>query len=140
MLRVVLDTNVLVSAMISTKSAPALLLDAAGENYALFVSLDILEEFKGVISRDKFGFSDEEISTIMEAIISVSEIVNPEIKIDVIKSDPDDNKIPECAITCGDSYIVSGDKRLLELGEYRSISIINPREAIDLLNIKLNER
>ena len=78
MLKFVLDTNVLVSALISTGGNPALLLDKAGERYTLFISKDILIEFESVISRDKFGFTDEEINTIIEAIISFSEAVNPE--------------------------------------------------------------
>ncbi len=71
----------------------------------------------------------------MEAILSFSEIINPEIKVDVIKSDPDDNKILECAIACRASYIISGDSHLLELREYGSIKIINPKTALGLLNI-----
>jgi putative PIN family toxin of toxin-antitoxin system len=135
MKKLVLDTNVLVSALISTKSNPALLLDAAGKNYSLFISKDILSELEGVISRDKFGFSDEKIDSAIEAILSFSEVVNPEIKFDVVKSDPDDNKILECAVACGASYIVSGDKHLLNLKEYENIKIISPKDAIDLLSI-----
>jgi len=136
MIRLVLDTNVLVSALISTRSNPARLLDAARKNYSLFISKEILSELEGVISRDKFCFSSEKIDSAIEAILSFSEVVNPEIKLDVVKSDPDDNKILECAIACGASYIVSGDKHLLNLKEYKNIEIISPKEAIDLLNIK----
>ena len=66
-----------------------------------------------MISRDKFGYTEEEVNTFVEAIISFSDVVNPDIKIDAIKADPDDNKILECAVTSGASYIVSGDKHLL---------------------------
>ena len=117
MIRLVLDTNVLISALISTRSNPARLLDAAGKNYSLFISKEIISELEGVISRDKFGFSSEKIDSAIEAILSFSEVVNPEIKLDIVKSDPDDNKILECAIACGASYIVSGDKHLLNLKE-----------------------
>ena len=133
MLKFVLDTNVLVSALISTMGNPALLLDKAGKNYTLFISKDILTELEAVISRDKFGFTEEEVNTIIEAIISLSEAVNPEIKLDVIKSDPDDNTILECAVACGASYIVSGDRHLLDLKEYGGIKIITPKDALDLL-------
>jgi putative PIN family toxin of toxin-antitoxin system len=135
MIRLVLDTNVLVSALISTRRNPARLLDVAGKDYSLFISKEILSELEGVISRDKFGFSSEKIDSAIEAILSFSEVVNPEIKLDVVKSDPDDNKILECAIVCGASYIVSGDKHLLNLKEYKNIEIISPKEAIDLLNM-----
>jgi len=133
MLKLVLDTNVLVSALISTGGNPALLLDKAGESYTLYISKDILTEFEAVISRDKFDFTDEEINTIIEAVISFSEVVNPAIKLDFIKSDPDDNKILECAVACEASYIVSGDRHLLELREYSGIKIITPKAALELL-------
>lgn len=140
MIKLVLDTNIIVSALISTRSNPARLLDAAGKNYSLFISKEILSELEGVISRDKFGFSSEKIDSAIEAILSFSEVVNPEIKLDVVKLDPDDNKILECAIACGASYIVSGDKHLLNLKEYKNIKIINPKAAVDLLNIKYPEK
>lgn len=124
---------VLVSALISIRGNPALLLDKAGESYTLFISKDILKEFEAVISRDKFDFTDEEINTIIEAVVSFSEVVNPAIKLDVIKSDPDDNKILECAVACEASCIVSGDRHLLELKEYSGIKIITPKTALELL-------
>jgi putative PIN family toxin of toxin-antitoxin system len=134
MIRLVIDTNVFVSALISTRSIPALLLDEAGKKYSLFISKEILGEVEDVISRKKFGFTKQKINSAMEAILSFSEIINPEIKVDVIKSDPDDNKILECAIACKAPYIVSGDSHLLDLREYGSIKIINPKTALELLN------
>ncbi len=134
MIRLVIDTNVFVSALISTRSIPALLLDEAGKKYSLFISKEILSEVEDVISREKFGFTIQKISSALEAILSFSEIIDPEIKVDVIKSDPDDNKILECAIACRASYIVSGDSHLLELREYGSIKMINPKTALELLN------
>jgi len=133
MLKFVFDTNVFVSALMSKRGNPALLLDRVRKSYTLFISKDILNELKDVISRDKFGYTDEEVNTFVEAIISFSDVINPEIKIHAIKADPDDNKILECAVASGDSYIVSGDKHLLELTEYGKIKIITPKEAIDLL-------
>ena len=135
MIKLVLDTNVFVSALISTKSNPARLLDSAGIKYRLFTSKDILDELEDVISRKKFGFNEKRIETVIEAILSFSEVVEPKIKLDVIEADPDDNKILECAVTCGAKYVVSGDAHLLGLGEYDRIGILNPKEACDLLGI-----
>ncbi len=134
MIRLVLDTNVFVSALISTRSNPVLLLDDAGKKYSLYISKEILGEVEDVISREKFGFTKEKISIALEAILSFCEIIDPEIKVNIIKADPDDNKILECAIACRASYIVSGDAHLLELKEYRNIKIINPKTALGLLN------
>ena len=136
MIKIVLDTNIFVSALISTRSNPALLLDAAGKNYSLFVSRELISELEEVISRDKFGFTNERINAAMEAILSFSDFVNPGIKLDVIKSDPDDNKILECAVACGADYLVSGDAHLLELKEYKGIKVISPKAALDILDIQ----
>jgi putative PIN family toxin of toxin-antitoxin system len=95
----------------------------------LFLSKEILDEVEEVISRKKFGFTEQKISSALEAILSFCEI-NPGIKVDVIKSDPDDNKILEFAIACKASYIVSGDSHLLDLKEYVTIKIINPKTAL----------
>ncbi len=129
----VFDTNVFVSALMSKRGNPALLLDRVGKSYTLFISKDILGELKDVISRDKFGYTEAEVNTFIEAIISFADVVNPKIKIDAIKADPDDNMILECAVTSGASHIVSGDKHLLELKEYGKIKIITPKAALDLL-------
>jgi putative PIN family toxin of toxin-antitoxin system len=133
MLKFVFDTNVFVSALMSKRGNPAILLDRVRKGYTLFISKDILSELKDVISRDKFGYTEAEINNFIEAIISFADIVNPEIRIDAIKADPDDNKILECAVTCGASYIVSGDKHLLDLTKYGKIKIITPKAALDLL-------
>lgn len=66
----------------------------------------------------------------------IFDVVNPGIKLDVIKSDPDDNKILECAVACGAEYLVSGDAHLLGLKEYTGIKIITPKAALDILNIQ----
>ena len=133
MLKFVFDTNVFVSALMSKRGNPALLLDRVRKSYTLFISKDILSELKDVISREKFSYTEAEVNTFVEAIISFADVVNPEIKIDAIKADPDDNMILECAVTSGASYIVSGDKHLLDLKEYGKIKIITPKAALDLL-------
>ena len=133
MLKFVFDTNVFVSALMSKRGNPALLLDRVRKSYTLFISKDILSELKDVISREKFSYTEAEVNTFVEAIISLADVVNPEIKIDAIKADPDDNMILECAVTSGASYIVSGDKHLLDLKEYGMIKIITPKAALDLL-------
>ena len=133
MLKFVFDTNVFVSALMSKRGNPALLLDRVRKSYTLFISKDILSELKDVISREKFRYTEAEVNTFVEAIISFADVVNPEIKIDAIKADPDDNMILECAVTSGASYIVSGDKHLLDLKEYGMIKIITPKAALDLL-------
>jgi predicted nucleic acid-binding protein len=53
--------------------------------------------------------------------------VTPAVSLDVVKADPDDNKILECAVTAGSDFIVSGDEDLLRLGQYDAIRIMTVR-------------
>ena len=128
MLRVVLDTNILVSAtIIQGKQFELLRLAKLGE-IKLSASPDIISEFKEVISREKFGFSAEQMSDAVKQILEIAEIVIPQHKLDVIKEDADDNMVLECALESNADFIVSGDSHLLALRSYKSIKIISAAE------------
>jgi len=58
--------------------------------------------------------------------------VTPAVQLDIIKEDPPDNRILECAVSAGADYIVSGDNDLLRLGRYDSIRILNVADFLDL--------
>ena len=124
MLRVVADTNVLVSAAIAKGNEYPLLKEAKLGHIRLALSLQIIKELKGVLSRPKFGFSNEQVESVVKHIISVSEIIITTSEIDVVRADPDDNRIIEAAIDGNADYIVSGDKDLLRLQKFRNIKII----------------
>jgi len=66
---------------------------------------------------------------------TISIYVEPEVALEVVEDDPDDNRILECAITTKASYIISGDKHLLDLGEYWGIEVLPPAGFIVLLNL-----
>ena len=70
---------------------------------------------------------------IAHKLINNSEIVEPSVKIDIIKDDPDDNKILECAIAGNVDCIVSNDKHLLKLKEFKGIKILTPKEFLSLM-------
>lgn len=128
MLRIVLDTNVLVSAtIIKGKQFEFLKLAKLGK-IKLITSPEIVKEFKEVISREKFGFSEEQISNALKKILEITELIIPQHKLNVIKDDPDDNMIIECALESSADFIVSGDPHLLELKSYRDIKIVNATE------------
>ena len=67
----------------------------------------------------------------MEIIVFNSQIVYPKKKLNVVKKDPKDNKILECALEAQASFIISGDKHLLEIKEYKGIKIISPKEFLN---------
>lgn len=132
MLKITPDTNVLVSATIVEGKQYQILKLAKLGKIKLILSAEIIEEFKEVISREKFGFSDEQINEAIKQILDIAEIVVPRIKIDAVKEDPDDNKVLECAFEGGVDYIISGDEHLLKLGSYRNIKIVNASRFFEL--------
>ena len=133
MLRITPDTNTLISAFISEGNEYKLLKLAKLGKIKIIVSINILKEFKDVISRPKFGFSKEQIKNAFKQILSISEIIVPKIKIKLIKEDSEDNKILECASAGNVDYIVSGDRHLLNLKEYKNIKIIRTFEILKLI-------
>ena len=134
MLKFTLDTNTLVSATIARGNEFELLRLAKEGKIKIILSLPIIEEFKEVISREKFGFSTRQVEQVTKLLFDVCEIVIPLVHLNVIKDDPDDNKIIECAASGDVDYIVSGDKHLLNIQRYNKIPIIRTREALALIN------
>jgi len=132
-LRVTVDTNILVSATINNGNPYKILKIAKEGKIILVISLDILKEFKDVISRPRFGFSNSQIESAIKHIIAVSEIVVPNTKISFVKADPDDNKILEAAVSGESEFIVSGDRHLLDLEKYKQVKIVKPTVFLDLL-------
>lgn len=131
--RVVCDTNILVSALIFPGGSPdrVMALARIGE-IELFVSPFILDEFKKVL-KEKFGYNQREIKQRIDRITSIATIVNPQEKLSVISRDEADNRIVECAIEANADFIVSGDKHLLSLKEFKKIPIVRAAELFSIL-------
>ena len=124
MLKITADTNILISATIAKGNEFEILKLAKLGKIELILSIQILKEYREVISRPKFGFSEEQVSSAFKHILSICTIVVPLAKLNVIKDDPDDNKIIECAETGKVDYIVSGDPHLLKLRSFEAIPIL----------------
>nr|MBA4405238.1 putative toxin-antitoxin system toxin component, PIN family [Nanoarchaeum sp.] len=135
MLRVTADTNILVSATICAGNEYELLKLAKLGKIKLMLSPHILAEFKGVISRPKFGFNDKQISEVSKQLLMVSEVVMPNIKVNVIKEDPADNHVLECALSGKADYIVSGDKHLLDLKKYEKVKIFRTWAMLKIIKV-----
>lgn len=97
------------------------------ENIQIFSSQEIIEEYKEILARD-FDYGEQEIGEILERVLQFVNIVIPNIKVEVVKEDSDDNKIIECAFESNTEYILSYDKHLLKLKEYQGIKIVRPEE------------
>ena len=125
MLRVVLDTNVLISAILFGGKPRQILEKTIRGEIRLCLSEPILEEVKGVLKRPKFDYSPEMIQIILTELTGIADIVNPSETIHVVLEDPDDNRILECAVEAGANYVVTGDLHLLKLSRYRDTEILN---------------
>jgi putative PIN family toxin of toxin-antitoxin system len=99
---------------------------------SVYVSPAILEEYSRVLEQ-KFKWKKQEIMENIRFLAGVFNTVEPSKKCSVIKKDPADDKMLECAIEAGADVIVSGDKHLLELMNYRGIRIIKPSDLIKIL-------
>jgi putative PIN family toxin of toxin-antitoxin system len=131
--RVVLDTNTIVSALLGRDGKPAkVLADISKGGVINYLSEDILQEVQEVLSRPKIvsKTSDHERQYLLNFITSVSKIVTPKKKLGVMKEDPGDNKILECALEAKAHYIITGDNHLLKLRKYKTTIILNSEEFL----------
>ncbi len=130
MKRVVLDTNVAISALFWGGPPRDIYDFIRSGQLAMLVSEDMEREFIRVLGYKKFGLSANEIIPLVRDIRSHAIPITPTQKLSVITSDPTDNIFLECAVEGKADYIVSGDRHLLDLAEYRSIYIIRARDFL----------
>lgn len=132
-MKITADTNFFISAtQWDTSVAYKLLIILIKSNSEIFTTKDILDEFSKVLKRD-FRYNQKEIDKIIEILLIFVKMVEPINKINIIKDDPDDNKILECAIVSKSQYIVTYDKHLLKIKSYGDIKILKPEDVLKLL-------
>ena len=131
-MKVVLDTNILISALGWLGNPHILVKKILDKQIELAISLELIEEFRETAREKKFGFSEEEISDFIDAIAENAEFVVSSEKVDIVKKDPDDNIVLECAIEAKADFIITGDRHLLEIKEFNRIRIITVKEFLDL--------
>jgi putative PIN family toxin of toxin-antitoxin system len=124
-LKVVLDTNILISAILFGGKPRQILEKAIRGEIRLCLSEPILEELKGVLQRSKFDYSPEMIQFILTELTAIADLVNPSETINVVLEDPEDNRILECAVEAKANYVISGDLHLLKLSRYLNIEVLN---------------
>ena len=137
-MRVVLDTNVIVSAVLSPGSPPDSILGASRkEALDLVTSVPLLHELEDVLGRPRIakrlGWTAEERAFFIAALTDFAVIVAPKERFQVVKADPADNRVLEAAVAGSADYAVSGDRHLLELGSYEGIPIVTPARFAAIL-------
>ncbi len=139
MLKVVLDTNIFVSSLLSKAGSPAMVIDnwQAGQ-YLLITSRSIISEIKRVVEtshiREKYGLSDDLIERLI-LLLEKDAIVVPGLSVvaGAIPKDPTDEMFLAAALDAKADLIVSGDRHLLDLGEYKQIPIFTVRQFLEFL-------
>ena len=129
-LRIVLDTNVIISGILFGGIPRSILDMLISGQHDFFLSMAIIEEFREVLNRPKFGFDNGNALMVVEELHSLCTIVKPVKSIKFIIDDPADNKILECAVAANAEIIISGDSHLLSIGSYNGIKILSPRQLI----------
>jgi uncharacterized protein len=128
--KVVFDTNVLVSALVFPGGrGEEALLRIVAEHDELILSRPILDELLGVLAR-KFARDAEELSRVALLIAGIGTMVRPRRRLSVVK-DAADNRILECALAGRAQVVVTGDKALLALKEYRGIRVLSLAEYLE---------
>jgi uncharacterized protein len=124
--RVIIDTNVLISGTFWS-GKPKILLNKARRGEITSVTSEILlNEMKEILTREDkpFRLSESEADRIVSSIRDISDVTLPKSKVSVCR-DEDDNRVLECALDGNAGYIVTGDTDLLDLREYQGIYILN---------------
>ncbi len=141
MIRAVLDTNILVSALITKKpSAPFQIYKAfTAQKFLLITSPSILAEVEDVINREKIielhKRTSQERQIIIEQLLTLSYVTLEKIKIEkiIIERDPKDDKFIYAALEGHAEYIITGDDDLLSQKAYENIKILSPNDFLEVL-------
>ncbi|HVC36997.1 MAG TPA: putative toxin-antitoxin system toxin component, PIN family [Gammaproteobacteria bacterium] len=128
-MKAVYDTNIFISALtLPGGSAEAALAAAAEGGVQLIISKPLIHEVLDVLAR-KFSRESEELARVAVFLADLGQLVEPKSRLNVLRDEPD-NRILECAHAGRSDAIVTGDKAMLALGEYRGIPIMTLREFL----------
>ena len=139
--RAVIDTNVLISGIISERGAPSRVINMARDNrFTLVTSPTLIGEFISTSGHPhitgKYKQIIEQIDAIVNFLLLAAEVVDGIPKEKVIVDDPADDAVLACAIEGKAEFIVSGDSHLLNLKEYQGIKIVAAKQFLEILEAK----
>ena len=124
--KVVLDTNILVSALLFKRELAGIVDLWKKGRIIPVLSKETFAEFKAVLEYPKFSLTRQEIKVIIEEeVLPYFEVIEVTDNIKGICRDPDDDKFIACAVSASADFIVTGDKDLLDMGKFRSVKIIS---------------
>jgi putative PIN family toxin of toxin-antitoxin system len=132
--KVVLDTNILISAIVFGGKPRKVLESAIRGEIQLVLTEKIIQEMREVLEGKKFQYPKEITDLIIQELEALAEIVKPKENISLIEKDPKDNRVLECAQESQADYIVSGDAHLLELEIFEGSKIVIAEEILEILD------
>ena len=131
--RVVLDTNVLVSALLFTGKLSKIVELWQQEKVIPLISRETFEELRTVLEYPKFSLAPDEIQAIIEnEILPFFEVVEIQEKVRGVCRDPGDDKFIACAVSAPADFLVSGEKDLTGLKRYKTVKIIRVSEFLSM--------
>jgi len=132
MLKVVIDTNVLVSVLLKDNSPPAFILALLRKKMmTLCLSQAIFEEYRAVLNREKFRHIRSAVAPLLLSLKKEGSLVEPKIRIAVITADPADNKFLECAQAAKADFLITGNTKHFLFKQFHDTRIASPKEFIE---------
>ena len=130
--RLVLDTNVVLSAVLKPDGLQRLIFQIALSPFCeVFVSAPILAEYEDVLSRKRFKLQPDEVQAVMSLIKTTASTVTPQNTV-AAASDPDDNMFLECTEEAEANYLVTGNKKHFP-AKWKKTKVVSGREIMDLM-------
>ena len=131
MLRATADSNIYISAL-NFGGPPKQVLDLARSRAIEIAFTEFILDEVSRILRFKFAWPDEAIAAAREEIAGFAQQVIPTRRVDAVPKDPSDNRILECALASGSTYLVTGDRHLLQLGQFEGVRIVSPAAFLEM--------
>ena len=138
-MKVVIDTNVIISALAHGGKPFIILSMARKAEIGLVFSPFLFDEIKRIL-QDKFFWTAERAERIIFRLRRIAVIVSPEKNVKILEDDPD-NRVLECAAEGGAKVIITGDRAILRLKEYQGIMIMGPAEFLEkIAEMKIHQK
>ena len=137
-IRAVLDTDVLMSGLVSADGPPRRILDAwLMDLYTLVTSLYLVEERIHVLSYPRITarlrLDETELTAILAGLLAKAEVTPGQLHLTGVTRDPKDDAVLACAVEGEADYIVSGDQDLLAIDQQEGIQVVPPRRFLEIL-------
>ena len=131
-MRLVLDTNVLVSAFVYGGNPRRIVQLVVSGEVEMSISEPLVHELQNVLLREQFDLNPQLVRTALAELNAIAQWVVPKKHHTLIEEDPSDNLVLDCAVEAGADYIVSGDRHLLRLKRCGSVKIISSQQFLSL--------